>query len=56
VRLANAAGGHDNSTAVVVFVAALPNDPASEISREEVNAILRAAGVFDDGDDDGAGN
>ncbi|HET9980837.1 MAG TPA: protein phosphatase 2C domain-containing protein [Ktedonobacterales bacterium] len=56
VRLANAAGGHDNSTAVVVFAVAQPDDPASEISREEVNAILRAAGVFDDGDDTGAGN
>ena len=53
VRLANAAGGHDNSTAVVVFVGAQPDDPASEISREEVDAILRAAGVLDDGDDDG---
>ena len=53
VRLANAAGGHDNSTAVVVFVGAQPDDPASEISREEVDAILRAAGVLDDGDDEG---
>ena len=55
VRLANAAGGHDNSTAVVVFIGAQPDDPASEISREEVNAILRAAGVLEDGDDDGSG-
>jgi serine/threonine protein phosphatase PrpC len=55
VRLANAAGGHDNSTTVVVFVGAQPDDPASEISREEVNAILRAAGILEDGDDGDAG-
>ncbi|HEX6540720.1 MAG TPA: protein phosphatase 2C domain-containing protein [Ktedonobacterales bacterium] len=51
VRLANAAGGHDNSTAVVVFVEAQRDDPASEISPEEIEAILRATGAFDDADD-----
>ncbi|HEX6122633.1 MAG TPA: hypothetical protein VFY89_05705, partial [Ktedonobacterales bacterium] len=54
VRLANAAGGHDNSTAVVIFAAAKPDDPASEISREEVDAILRASGALDEGEDDDA--
>lgn len=50
VRLANAAGGHDNSTAVVVFVEAQPDDPATEISPEEADAILRASGALDDDD------
>lgn len=51
VRLANAAGGHDNSTAVVVFVESQPDDPASEISPEEAEAILRSTGAFDDDDE-----
>jgi protein phosphatase len=52
VRLANAAGGHDNSTALVVFVDALQDDPANEISPEEARAILQATGALDE--DDGA--
>lgn len=48
VRLANAAGGHDNSTAVVVFVEAQHEDPANEISPEEADAILRSSGALDD--------
>lgn len=55
VRLANAAGGHDNSTAVVVFIEAQRDDPASEISMEEAEAILRATGALDEdeGEDEG---
>ena len=53
VRLANAAGGHDNSTALVVFVGALQDDPANEISPEEARAILQATGALDE-DDSGA--
>lgn len=53
VRLANASGGHDNSTALVVFVGALQDDPANEISPEEARAILQATGALDE-DDGGA--
>lgn len=53
VRLANAAGGHDNSTAIVVFIEARPDDPASEIPPDQADAILRATGAFDDGEDGG---
>lgn len=55
VRLANASGGHDNSTVVVVFVEAQRDDPASEIPPEQINAILRATGALDESDDDGNG-
>jgi PPM family protein phosphatase len=51
VRMANAAGGHDNSTALVVFVESQPDDPASEFSPEEIEAILRSTGTFDDDDE-----
>ncbi|HEX5546137.1 MAG TPA: protein phosphatase 2C domain-containing protein [Ktedonobacterales bacterium] len=55
VRLANASGGHDNSTAVVVFVEALRDDPATEFTPEQIDAILRASGALDEeGDDDDA--
>ncbi len=54
VRLANASGGHDNSTAVVVFVEALRDDPATEFTPEQIDAILRASGALDEeeGEDD----
>lgn len=54
VRLANASGGHDNSTAVVVFVEALRDDPATELTPEQIDAILRASGALgEEGDDEG---
>lgn len=44
VRAANAAGGHDNSTAVVIFVHAVPEDEAANMPRptddEDVNAWM----------------
>lgn len=52
VRLANASGGHDNSTVVVVFVEAQHDDPAGEIPPEQVNAILRATGALDESDEE----
>jgi len=54
VRLANASGGHDNSTAVVVFVEAQRDDPATEFTPEQIDAILRASGALDEegGDED----
>jgi serine/threonine protein phosphatase PrpC len=56
VRLANASGGHDNSTAVVVFVEALRDDPATEFTPEQIDAILRASGALDEEGDDDATN
>jgi serine/threonine protein phosphatase PrpC len=56
VRLANASGGHDNSTAVVVFVEALRDDPATEFTPEQIDAILRASGALDEEGDDDAAN
>jgi PPM family protein phosphatase len=55
VRLANASGGHDNSTAVVAFVEGQRDDPASEISPEQVEAILRATGAYDESDEEDDG-
>src|SRR6185437_1825834 len=56
VRLANAAGGHDNSTAVVVFVEAMRDDPATEFTPEQIDAILRASGALDEeGEGEGEG-
>ena len=40
VEAANAAGGHDNSTAVVVFVRAVPEDAAAAIPRSELDGDL----------------
>ena len=56
VRLANASGGHDNSTAVVVFVEAMRDDPATEFTPEQIDAILRASGALDEeGEGEGEG-
>lgn len=40
VAAANAAGGHDNSTAVVVFVQAVPEDAAAALPRAELDGEL----------------
>ncbi|MGE5334297.1 MAG: protein phosphatase 2C domain-containing protein [Nitrososphaerota archaeon] len=52
VRMANASGGHDNSSVVVVFVDARPDDPATEFTPEQVTAILRATGALDEEDEE----
>jgi protein phosphatase len=40
VAAANAAGGHDNSTAVVIFVRAVPEDAAAALPRSELDGDL----------------